>query len=231
MALFCTTIRRNLVSLLIFLFLCDVQVFSFKISLVCRLKYPCSCFSSCSFCFLVIIVPLIFMLFVLFLIEVINISFLFLCSFRVLVLMYRHYSQYWRVLFLLFFFLDTHNLSMSFLEFKALCIVVSFLVLWSICLNSSFVHFKIGSRVSHKEGGSGVYPFHKISSIRIGFEKFFVRLRYSFLIFFIFHLHLFDRVSFQYSQVFVSKVKKVKLSPFSWRWLEGSLFSSYYTVV
>ena len=41
-------------------------------------------------------------------------------------------------------FLDTYSLSTSFLGYKALYIVLSFLVLWSICLSSSIVHFKNG---------------------------------------------------------------------------------------
>ena len=34
-------------------------------------------------------------------------------------------------------FLDTYNLSTSYLGCNALCMVISFLVLWSICLSSS----------------------------------------------------------------------------------------------
>ena len=45
-ALFCAAIRRDSVSLLRFPFLSRVQVFSSETSLVCRLKYPYSCFSS-----------------------------------------------------------------------------------------------------------------------------------------------------------------------------------------
>ena len=44
MALFCAAIRRHSYSLLRSSFLCHVRVFSRKISLVCRLKYPYSCF-------------------------------------------------------------------------------------------------------------------------------------------------------------------------------------------
>ena len=38
------------------------------------------------------------------------------------------------------YFLDTYSLSMSSLRCKALCMVINFLVVWSICL--SLVHFK-----------------------------------------------------------------------------------------
>ena len=41
-------------------------------------------------------------------------------------------------------FLDAFSLSTSSLAYKALCIVISFLVLVSICLSSSLVHFKNG---------------------------------------------------------------------------------------
>ena len=53
-----------------------VQIFSCEISLVCRLKYPYSCFSS-HFCFLDIIALLILVLFVLFLVAVIRLSLFF----------------------------------------------------------------------------------------------------------------------------------------------------------
>ena len=46
MMLFCAAIRRVSVFLLRFPFLSDVQVFSCEISFVCRLKCPCSGFSS-----------------------------------------------------------------------------------------------------------------------------------------------------------------------------------------
>ena len=56
-ALFCVAIRRDSVSLLRFLFLSQVQVFSFEISLFWRSKCPFSCFSY-HFCFLIIFVLL-----------------------------------------------------------------------------------------------------------------------------------------------------------------------------
>ena len=43
------------------------------------------------------------------------------------------------------FFLDPYSLSMSFLGCNALCIVINFLVLWSICQSSSILNFKNGS--------------------------------------------------------------------------------------
>ena len=41
-------------------------------------------------------------------------------------------------------FLDTYSLSTSSLECNALCMVISFLVLWSICLSSSLVNLRKG---------------------------------------------------------------------------------------
>ena len=49
--------------------------------------------------------------------------------------------QCWRVLFLLFFL---HSLSISFPRYKALSIVIKFLVLWSSCLGSFLIHCKNG---------------------------------------------------------------------------------------
>ena len=67
----CAAIARHSVSLLRFLFLSYVQVFSCELSLVRRLKCPQCCFSS-HFCFLVIAVLLILVLSVLFLVAVIS---------------------------------------------------------------------------------------------------------------------------------------------------------------
>ena len=70
---FCAAIRRDSVSHLSFLFLCYVQVFLCEISLVCRLKYPYSSFSS-HFCFLVTFLQLMLVLSVLFLVAVISLA-------------------------------------------------------------------------------------------------------------------------------------------------------------
>ena len=79
MASFCAAIKKHSFSLLRFIFLSHVWVFSYQILLVCRLKYPYSCFSS-NFYFLLIVVLLIFMLSVLFLFAVISLSLFFLMS-------------------------------------------------------------------------------------------------------------------------------------------------------
>ena len=73
MTLFCVAMRRDSVSLVRFLFLSHVQVFSCEILLICRLKYSYTCFTS-HFCFLVIVVLLILVLFVF---AVISLSLIF----------------------------------------------------------------------------------------------------------------------------------------------------------
>ena len=101
--LFCAVIRREPISHLSFPSLSHVQVLSWEISLVCRLKYPYICFSS-HFGFLVIVVLLMFVSFVLFLVAVISRSLLFfLYSLRIVLSMSRRNLQCWRVLFLLIF--------------------------------------------------------------------------------------------------------------------------------
>ena len=142
--LFCTAIRRYSVFLLRFPILSHARVFLCEISPVCRLKYQYICFSS-HFCFLIIVVLLIIVLFVLFLVAVISPSLLFFMmslSRRIDVSMQfsmlaRHLSH---------FFLGTYSLSMLSQGFKDVCIVITFLVLWSICWSSSLVHFKNSPR-------------------------------------------------------------------------------------
>ena len=75
MALFCSTLRRDSDSFLMFPFFSHVQVFSSEISLVCRLKCPYSCFSS-HFYYLIIFVLLIRLLSLL-LVAVISLPFRF----------------------------------------------------------------------------------------------------------------------------------------------------------
>ena len=71
MALFCAAVRRDSVSILMFPFLSHVQVFLWKILLVCHLKYPYCCFSY-HFCFLVIFFLLMLVLSVLFQVAIIS---------------------------------------------------------------------------------------------------------------------------------------------------------------
>ena len=113
-------------------------IFSCEISLVCCLKCPYSCFSS-HFCFLIILFCWCLCCLYCFCSLYSVFIWIFLCNLRVFVSMHRHYLQCWRILFLLFF-LDTYRLSSSSLWCKVLCIVMSFLVLWSICWSSFLAH-------------------------------------------------------------------------------------------
>ena len=71
MALFCTAVRRDSVSLWKFPFLRHVQVLSWEMLFISRLKRPWSCFPS-HFCFLVFVILLSIVLSVLFLMAVIS---------------------------------------------------------------------------------------------------------------------------------------------------------------
>ena len=127
---FCAAIRRESVSLLRFQFCSHVQVFLCEISLICLFKYPYGCFPS-HFCFLIIVDLLVFI--VTPGTDRCNLSFfaVFLCSLRV-VLIHQLYLQFCHV-FLTLSSLDICCLFMSSLECRALCIIISFLVLWFIC--------------------------------------------------------------------------------------------------
>ena len=86
---------------------------------------------------------------------------------------------------------------MSSLECMVLCIVINFLVLWSICMGSSLVLLN-----PHKLDIPGVYSFDEIPTAELGYQKLSrsseIRVFYSF-----FHLHLVDGVRLQYPQVLV----------------------------
>ena len=98
-------------------------------------------------------------------------------------------------------FLDTYSLSMSSLGCNVLCMVISFLVPWSIYLSSSHVHFKKGPEYLARETAQVFIPLIRFLLHSFVSSSFLVLLRYSFLIFF--HLHLLDGVSFQDAQVFI----------------------------
>ena len=141
MVLFCAAIRRDSVSLLKFPFLSHVQVLSCEMS-ISRLKRPWGCFPS-HFCFLVFVILLSIVLSVLFLMAVISplSCFSMLSSSRCM-----DVSTLFSVLAnpLSPSFLGTYSLSTSSLGCNALCMFVSFLVLWSIYLSSSLVHLRKG---------------------------------------------------------------------------------------
>ena len=95
-------------------------------------------------------------------------------------------------------FLNTYSLSTSSLGCNALCMVVSFLVLWSICFSSSLVHFKNVPKYLTRGTAQIFIPLIGFLLDSFVSSSFLVLLRY-----FFFHLHLFDAVLFQDAQVFV----------------------------
>ena len=130
MALICASISRDSVSLLQFPFLSSVQVFSCKMTFICHLKRPQSCFSShfSSYCHSVghPVVSIIFD-------GWSQSSFQFF--YVVLKSSYRCVSIVFNVgKSSSFLFLNRYNLSTSSMGCSALCMVISFPVLWSICL-------------------------------------------------------------------------------------------------
>ena len=96
--------------------------------------------------------------------------------------------QWYQVLFLNVFL--TKSLFMSSLEYKAQCMVINFLVLWSMYLSSSLVHFRNGPE--YLTGGTAqmFIPFMRLLLLSLALRSFLVLLRYSFLIFFFFQLCL-----------------------------------------
>ena len=88
---------------------------------------------------------------------------------------------------------------MSSLTSKALCIVINFLVLWSICLSSSIVYFKNGPENLTRSTAQAFLPLMKFL---LGFLKI-SRLSEAFFCYFPFHLGSCDGVCYQYSQVLV----------------------------
>ena len=84
-------------------------------------------------------------------------------------------------------------LGTSSLVCNALCMVISFLVLWSICLSSSLVHLRKGPEYLTRDTAQVFIPL-----IRFLLESF-VSSSSSEILFlnFVFHFHLFDGVSLQ----------------------------------
>ena len=95
----------------------------------------------------------------------------------------------------------TYSLTTSYLEYKALCIVMSFLGLWSICWSSSLVHFKNGPESLTRWTAQVFMLLMRFLLWSFISRSFLVLLWY--LIFF-FYRPLFDGIRFEYSQVFVS---------------------------
>ena len=80
--------------------------------------------------------------------------------------------------------LDPYSLSMSSLGCSALCMVISFLVLWSICLSSSLVHFRKGPEYLTSDTAQVFIPLITFLLESFVSSSFLVLLRYSLWIFF-----------------------------------------------
>ena len=182
MALFCAAIRRDYVSHLKFPFLSHVLVLSCEMLFISRLKCPWSCFSS-HFCFIVIVILLSIVLSVLFLMAVISpgSSFSMLsssCCMDVLTLSLMLASP------LPPSFFGTYSLSTSSQGCNAFFIVISFLLLWSICLSSFLVYLRKGPEYLTR--GTDLVFIHLIRYLLLSFvsSSFLFLLRYSFKILF-----------------------------------------------
>ena len=80
-------------------------------------------------------------------------------------------------------FLDTYNLSTLSLRCNALCMVISLLVLWSICLSSSLVHFKNGPEYLTRSSAKVFISLIRFLLYILISSIFLALLRYPFLIF------------------------------------------------
>ena len=183
MALFVLLLRDS-VSLLRFPLLSHGLVIPCASSRICLLKYSYSYFSShfSRFCFAVY--PEID-------IAAISLSLLLIV-----------YSS--SVLFIYTFlkaskssssFFSWYKLSMSSFGWKVLCIVSNFLVLWSICLSSSLIHFKNGPGYLTRETTQVFIPFIRFPQQNFVSISFLIILRFSYF----FHSSLFDCARLQIS--------------------------------
>ena len=105
------------------------------------------------------------------------------------------------------------------------CMVISFLVLWSICSTSSLVLFKNGHEYLTRRTAQVFIPLIRFLQNSFILSNYQV-LKYSFLIF-SFNILLFDGVSFQYPQVFVSFLFSER-SNFVFIWLFHFVRNVYY---
>ena len=179
MALFCAAFWRDSVSQKKFPFVSHIHVFTCEMSLVNHLKLPQSRFPS-HFCFLVICILLDVELSELFLVGVISLLLPFslysssLCI-DVSTLSSMLTSPLPRS------FLDTcqwhMSVSMSFMRFNTFCLVISFLVLWSICLSSSLVYFNNGPKYLTTGIVQDFIPFITFQRYNFVSSRFLVLLR------------------------------------------------------
>ena len=79
----------------------------------------------------------------------------------------------------------TYILPTSSLGRNALFMVISFLVLWSICLSSSLVHFKNGPKYLNRGTAQVFIPLIRFQPYSFVSSSFLVLLEFSFLIFFL----------------------------------------------
>ena len=81
-------------------------------------------------------------------------------------------------------FLGTYSLSTSSPGCDALCMVISFLVLWSICLSSSLVHLRKGPEYLTRGKAQVFIPLIRFLQLSFVSSSFLVLLRYYFWILF-----------------------------------------------
>ena len=81
-------------------------------------------------------------------------------------------------------FLGTYSLSTSSLGCYALCMVISFLILWSICLSSSLVNLRKGPEYLMRGTAQVFIPLIRFLLESLVSSCFLVLLRYSFWILF-----------------------------------------------
>ena len=77
-------------------------------------------------------------------------------------------------------FLGTCSLSKSSLGCNALCMVISFLVLWSVCLSSSLIHLRKGPEYLTRGTAQVFIPLIRFLLESFVSSSFLVHLRYSF---------------------------------------------------
>ena len=106
--------------------------------------------------------------------------------------------------------LDTYGLFILSLICKALCIVMSFLVLLSICQNSSFVHFKNCSEYLTRGTAQIFIPLMRFLPCSLFSSSFFRPPEVFFLLLFLFFLCVFDGVRLLYSLACVSFLFSVR---------------------
>ena len=101
-------------------------------------------------------------------------------------------------------FFDTYSLSTSSYRCKALCIVINFLVLWSICLSSLFVYFKNDFEYLKRCTARLFIPLMRFLLQSMVSRSVHILQRCPLLFLFPLHPRLFDGVSLYYPQILVT---------------------------